>query len=424
MASTGLSSSTPPDVAPAKGAAVVVGIASHDDEATIGTVARHVSEGLYPHRSAGCIVIADGGSTDRTLQRAYEAVAGACAVVTAPYERSAFEPLRSPYHGLPGRAAAIRAVLRTARDRDAKACAFVDARVTSLAPEWLPRLIEPVFDHGYDYVSPYYVRHPHEGAITKSIIYPMFRALYGLRIRQPAAGEFGCSTRLIPHLLDQGFWDGEEAETGIDLWLASAAAAGGFRVCEAVLGCRTHASRAETPDLSTTFAQVVGALFADLEARAETWQRVRGSMAVPAFGLPPAGGMSPPPVDAESMLDAFRLGFRALRDVWAWIVLPRVILELKRLAEAPAEQFRLDDDLWAQIVYDFALAYRARSMPREHLLGALTPLYLGWLAAFVMGTSGWNQKDIDDRVEQLCVAFETKKPYLISGWRWPERFRA
>jgi hypothetical protein len=147
-------------------------------------------------------------------------------------------------------------------------------------------------------------------------------------------------------------------------------------------------------------------------------------MAVPAFGLPPAGGMSPPPVDAESMLDAFRLGFRALRDVWAWIVLPRVILELKRLAEAPAEQFRFDDDLWAQIVYDFALAYRARSMPREHLLGALTPLYLGWLAAFVMGTSGWNQKDIDDRVEQLCVAFEAKKPYLISGWRWPERFRA
>jgi hypothetical protein len=81
----------------------------------------------------------------------------------------------------------------------------------------------------------------------------------------------------------------------------------------------------------------------------------------------------PPVVDVEPMLDRFRLGFDALRDVWAWIVAPRTLLQLKALAEARAPQFRFGNELWTQVVYDFALAYRARSMPHDHLLGALTP---------------------------------------------------
>ena len=39
------------------------------------------------------------------------------------------------------------------------------------------------------------------------------------------------------------------------------------------------------------------------------------------------------------------------------------------------------DDLWVRIVYDFILAYRLRTLNRGHLLGALTPLYLAWVAS-------------------------------------------
>jgi hypothetical protein len=28
----------------------------------------------------------------------------------------------------------------------------------------------------------------------------------------------------------------------------------------------------------------------------------------------------------------------------------------------------------------------------------------------------------DERLERLCEAFEAEKPYLISRWRWPDRF--
>jgi len=29
---------------------------------------------------------------------------------------------------------------------------------------------------------------------------------------------------------------------------------------------------------------------------------------------------------------------------------------------------------------------------------------------------------VEARVERLCRAFESSKPYLISRWRWPDRF--
>ena len=48
----------------------------------------------------------------------------------------------------------------------------------------------------------------------------------------------------------------------------------------------------------------------------------------------------------------------------------------------------MPDELWARIVYDFALAYRMRRLSRTHVLGALTPLYLGWVASYTQEVGG------------------------------------
>jgi hypothetical protein len=332
--------------------------------------------------------------------------------------------LRAPYHGLPGRAAAIRAVLRDALSAGAASCVFFDGKLASATAEWVLRLLEPAVGDSQDYVAPHYARHVFEGALTRSVVYPVFRALYGVRLRQPAAGEFACTSRFMQHAMGQAFWDAEDAHTAIDLWLASAAVTGHLRVCEVEAGVRTHAAAVEAPDLTTTIAQVVGGLFADIEARAPVWHRIRNSAAIPISGAPFPGEPPGRAVDPGQMADAFRLGYRALREEWAWILPPRTILRLKRLAEAPVDQIRMADEQWAEIVFDFALAHRARTMPRDHLFGCFTPIYLAWLAGFITEVRSGAVTDVEQRIERLCVTFETKKPYLIAGWRWPERFRA
>ena len=401
-----------------------MGIGCYNDAATIAGAASAASEGLQRIGRPGRIVVADGGSSDQSVERVHEAVAGRCAVSVIDYARPASDPLRAPYHGLEGRPNAIRAILREAISAGAPACAFFDAKLTSASADWLQRLLAPVLADSHDYVSPYYVRHVFEGALTRSVVYPVFRALYGVRLRQPAAGEFACSPRFMQHASAQSFWDVDEARTAIDLWLASAAVTGKVRVCEAAAGVRTHAAGAEAPDLTTTVAQVVGGLFADMEARGDHWHRVRSSAPIPCLGAPLAGEPAARAVDVEQMADGFRLGYRALRAEWAWILQPRTILRLRRLAEAPADEIRMGDEQWAEIVFDFALAHRARTMPRDHLFGLFTPLYLAWLTGFITEVRNGRAEDVEGRLERLCLTFEMKKPYLIAGWRWPERFRA
>jgi len=53
---------------------------------------------------------------------------------------------------------------------------------------------------------------------------------------------------------------------------------------------------------------------------------------------------------------------------------------------------------------------------RTHLLRSLTPLYLGRVASFVMETETMISSEVEDRIEQLCLAFEAAKPYLLERW--------
>ena len=371
----------------------------------------------------------DDGALRSRRRRIYRRHARRCARCIGPIGLveldypSRAEFLELPYHGQPHRAAMLHAVLQTAQRLEAKVCAVIDASRPSAEPELIERLVAPVLTGGFDYVSPYSVRHVHEGAITRAIVYPVFRALYGVRLRQPAASEFGCSGRLVSKYLEQDFWELEHAAVGIDLWLAVAAACGQFRVCEAALGTKRATSREGAPNLSTTLAQVVGALFTEVEYLADVWQRVRGSVEVPIVGAAPEVSSEGPPLNLEALRRSFRLGYRELREIWTWVLPPRTIVELRKLAEAPADRFEFDDRFWATIIYDFAFGYSLRVMPRDHLLRSLTPLYSGWLASFARQMQRATVAAVDERVERLCLAFEAEKRYLISRWRWPERLR-
>ena len=59
----------------------------------------------------------------------------------------------------------------------------------------------PILKGGYDYVAPLYARYKYDGTITNTVTYPLTRALYGHRIRQPIGGDFGVSGDLVKHYL-------------------------------------------------------------------------------------------------------------------------------------------------------------------------------------------------------------------------------
>jgi hypothetical protein len=368
----------------------------------------------------GRIVVADIGSTDDTATLA-RAAGGDIHLVAVP--ASAADAM--PYHGMPGRARALRTLSEAVLESGARGVAVVDITAPSLSADRIARLLRPVVSDRFDYVAPVYRRAPFDGALVKGIVRPVYRACFGLRLRQPTGPDFACSRRFVERVLQPRAWPADASDAGIDLWLAATAASDGFAVCEAAVGERLRGIREEPSDLAGTIEQVVGALFSEVERRASAWQRVRSSTSVPQFDDDPATAPPASAVDAARLIESFRLGYRELSDVWAEVLPPAVILEMKALAGAPVDRFRIDDRAWAHIVYDFAVGHRTRVIARPHLLQSLAPLYLGWVASLILEAqaAGDSEAEVEERIERLCETFEAEKPYLISRWRWPERFR-
>ena len=73
------------------------------------------------------------------------------------------------------------------------------------------------------------------------------------------------------------------------------------------------------------------------------------------------------------------------------------------------------------MVYDFALAYRLRNLNRGHLLGAMMPLYLAWAASHLL-TADNDAARAERHIAETAACFELERSYLVSRWRWPDRF--
>jgi hypothetical protein len=124
-------------------------------------------------------------------------------------------------------------------------------------------------------------------------------------------------------------------------------------------------------------------------------------------------------VNVERMLSHYRQGLTDLGPIWQQILAKDTVSRLRDLQGTAGTDCRIPDELWVRIVYEAAAAYHKRMMPRDHLLKALTPLYLGRTASFVQTTQGLTSKEAEQQIEALCRTFEHMKPYLLERWQPP-----
>jgi hypothetical protein len=394
---------------------IAVGVLTYNNGATIRTVAEVIREGLTRHFAgvSAVLINADAGSSDGTPDLL---TAADLPLVRLRHDAPLTERSAVPFHGVPGRGAALRLTFATALRLGARALLVLEPDVTSMTDEWIGRLARPIRDEKADLVLPAYARHRYEGTITNLLLAPLLRALYGRRLHQPFAGAQALSGRLIEHLLNHPQWKATGRDV-TDLWILGAAVADGFAVWEAWLGPRRVASRTRSTDLPDMIAQTAGAVFTVMDRSPDLWLESRGSEAVPAVGDPIPPSTEPSPVDVERMVQAFRLGRQDLGPIWEHILAPETRDEVLALDEPGAAGFRFPDDLWARVVYDFALGHHYGVVYRDHLLRSLVPLYLGRTAAFVLATRARDAAASEAHLEQQALAFERQKSYLTERWR-------
>jgi hypothetical protein len=304
---------------------------------------------------------------------------------------------------------------KLAQENHASACVLLGAEAQSLRPEAIRALAKSAVQ--CDLTSAHYDLGPREGLVNSAILYPVTRALFGTRPRFPLAIDLGLSLRMAGRLATAAQRVTATGQNDAFLWPLSEAASANYTIAEVNIGSRTLPQPA-APDLNALLAQITASLFADIDAKAAFWQRARAIQPPPPITQAAPAAEQPP--DIAPMLDAFRLAYTNLHEIWSLVLPPNSLLGLKKLSVMTPETFRMPDNLWARIVYDFVLAYRLRTINRGHLLGALTPLYLAWTASHL--TLIANGTAPEKHIQDLAVAFDTDKPYLVSRWRWPDRF--
>ena len=120
-----------------------------------------------------------------------------------------------------------------------------------------------------------------------------------------------------------------------------------------------------------------------MEKNAARWQQTRTSTPVSTTNeTAPSASLATETLEIARLVSSFQLGMRDLREIWGLVLPPATLFELQRVSP---DKFRIPDELWVRIIYDFALAHRLRTINRTHLLRSLAPLYLGWVASYARG---------------------------------------
>jgi hypothetical protein len=356
------------------------------------------------------IVVLQGGSS--SLVPAAEHSEGA-KVAIVPWAIAAAEGSPEPLSTL---TAAYQALFALSEKWEARGCCLVASQIEEPNSPWIARLAKPLLEEDCDLVTPVYASRKFEGLLNAAIVAPLTRALYGKRILHPMGPDLSVSQRLWKKNAGISGKQGNSLES-----LVPTAICNNLKICSANFGARARRGTDWT-NISSVLTQIIGPLFAQVEKNAACWQHNRASV-----NIPTSGERSYPPeetstIEMARLVSSFQLGTRDLQPIWGLVLPPNTLFQLRKCSILTPETFSLPDELWARIIYDFALAYRLQTINRTHLLSSLAPLYLGWVASYARELQKAGARQTEQRIERLAAAFEAAKGYFVQRWRWPDRF--
>jgi glucosylglycerate synthase len=395
---------------------ILIGLPTYNNAATIEPVVRAIQAGIlkcFP-RERVVIIDADGGSQDGTS----DLVTGVSIDDVRASRVYALRtlPVIATQYGLgQDSGTALRTILSAADLLRARACVVLSPESSTIEPDWLQRLVLPIYKEDFDLVTPIYRRQKFAGVLMRNLLYPMTRAIYGRGIREPYASEFAISSRLATDFLGNEKWGDQAGRNGAEILLTVTAITSKYRLCQAFLGDKPPQDRSAA-DLVEAMRRTVGALFSSLDLNFQFWSSIANSEPIKTLGAESDVTLDPVAVDFARMREMFVTGVAELEPVLRPIISEATLLELQRIAALDLSAFRYPADIWARTVYEFAASYHKAVISQDHIVQALVPLYRGRALTFMMENQSTSAEDVEKNVESLCGEFERSKPYLLDLW--------
>lgn len=384
---------------------IMVGVLCKDVETTVLNVLNVVNEGLYryfpEHKKA--IVVSEGKSRDKTAE---------VIELFRPYNSINRIVTKDIAEG--GKGAGVRTILEIAHEAEAKSVVLIDGDLLSIKPGWIETIVNPIIYGRADLTVPYYIRDKNDGVITNNLVYPFTRALYGIDIRQPIAGEYALSKNLYELLRKHPLFP---PDFGIDIFILTVAAAEGGYVKEGLYSLKIHESttRYLEPEkfLVPMFRKVTDSMF-ELAKYYEDYWKARPHLHRRGF-IRECFSQKPIPVliDLDNLKKSFSKEFKTKKEVMQHF-LPADIM--KDLESVYKNNRTFDPELWAEVVYNYAAAYKElkREPDKYLLLDSLKTLWIGRFISYAIETNNMEINEAEAVLQKQAEVFEEKFDYLRS----------
>ncbi len=385
---------------------ILVGVLCKDVEATVLNVLNVINEGLYrffpDYKKA--IVICEGGSSDKTM----EAIG-----LFQPYNSINKIVTHDITEG--GKGAGVMTIFEIAHEAEAKSVVLMDGDLLSVKPEWIETISNPIIYGRADLTVPYYIRDKNDGVITNNLVYPFTRALYRIDIRQPIAGEYAISKNLYEVLREHPLFP---PDFGIDIFILTVAAAEGMYVKEGLYSLKIHESTTHylEPEkfLIPMFRKVTGSMFEIAKYYEDYWKKkqnehFRSKFHRECFSQKPI----PVKIDIENMKKSFRAEFESSKGIMGHYLPEEIMRDLVNLVDNDGI---FDPELWVEIVYNYAAAYKKmeREPDKYLLLDSLKTLWIGRFVSYADETKDMDINEAEKVLQKQAEVFEDKFDYLRS----------
>jgi hypothetical protein len=396
---------------------VLVGLPTLNHSDSVGPVVRaaHVAFNRELARERTALVNVDGGSADGTPDIVRDASIVERETLVASQSLRTRHRISGPYHGVPGKAAALRTVFAAADLLQARAVVVLDPEIASVTPESVAALARPALAGEADFVSPAYARHPLDGPARD----PGGEAPLPRRLRAPAPGAPRRRVRLLGALrraLPRGAGLGQRRPAPRRRPVALRG--GGGRQPAGGGGARS--ARAASPPAPGPAWPPSCRRSSTRSSPACACRRPRGPPApVPRgelarHGAAPPGPPPAPAVDVAGFATLFREGVVALGGMLEPALRPATLDALRRVASTDGRGAS------RRAVGGGRRGARRRPPARRDLArpprarrGAPLPRARGLLRRRRVGLDA---AAAEERLEDLCRTFERSRSELVALW--------
>ena len=362
---------------------IVVGIPFHNEWDTIGNVCQTVVLALlqfFPDNK--CLLVCAGGKEGEQALQVVQEVR-----LRRTMQRIAFlmkDDLVS------NKVWTVRAIMEIA-DRLHADLALFEADLKSrharieiegLAPEWVMRLLFPISKGGMDLVIPRFNRHYLDTPGSAHLVRPLLASIFNIKAPSLPGGILGVSSKLVRTYLDNSsIWSDQVGELGLDIRLITTAVTNAANICEASLGVKLNG---DYLDKELVWRQQIREVFEAVVAGRGWWQRewdIIRPLAV--FGGRKDHQPDEVTIEPEKLIARFKESFNEFEGLYQEVVSREAFIHLRKLRGTDPKHFKFPPDRWAEIVFDFLLAYcLEQEYNKDNILDAFVPICYAREAAF------------------------------------------